>query len=70
MALATRGTNFCKPDVVQYEWGLAKELGINITVHVAMDRFGYTKMQLRGLRDLDLLFPEHDVHPLVAPARR
>ncbi len=50
MALATRGTNFCKPDVVQYEWGLAKELGINITVHVAMDRFGYTKMQLRGLR--------------------
>ncbi len=57
MALATRGTNFCKPDVVQYEWGLAKELGINITVHVAMDRFGYTKMQLRGLRDLDLLYP-------------
>ena len=36
---------------------LAKELGINITVHVAMDRFGYTKMQLRGLKDLDLLYP-------------
>ena len=44
MALATRGTNFCKPEVVRYEWELAKELGINITVHVAMDRFGYTKM--------------------------
>ena len=57
MALATRGTNFCKPDVVQYEWELAKELGINITVHVAMDRFGYTKMQLRGLKDLGLLYP-------------
>jgi hypothetical protein len=57
MALATRGTNFCKPDVVRYEWELAKELGINITVHVAMDRFGYTKMQLRGLRDMDLLYP-------------
>lgn len=57
MALATRGTNFCKPEVVRYEWELAKELGINITVHVAMDRFGYTKMQLRGLRDLDLLYP-------------
>jgi 5-methylthioadenosine/S-adenosylhomocysteine deaminase len=57
MALATRGTNFCKPDVVRYEWELAKELGINITVHVAMDRFGYTKMQLRGLKDLDLLYP-------------
>ena len=57
MALATRGTNFCKPDVVQYEWELAKELGINVTVHVAMDRFGYTKMQLRGLKELGLLYP-------------
>jgi cytosine/adenosine deaminase-related metal-dependent hydrolase len=57
MALATRGTNFCKPDVVRYEWELARELGINITLHVAMDRFGYTKSQLTGLRDLDLLYP-------------
>jgi cytosine/adenosine deaminase-related metal-dependent hydrolase len=57
MALATRGTNFCKPDIVRYEWELAKELGINVTVHVAMDRFGYTKNQLTALRDLDLLYP-------------
>jgi len=57
MALATRGTNFCKEEVVRYEWELARELGINITVHVAMDRFGYTKMQLRRLRELDLLYP-------------
>ena len=57
MALATRGTNFCKPEVVRYEWELAKELGINITVHVAMDRFGYTKGQLTALRDMDLLYP-------------
>jgi cytosine/adenosine deaminase-related metal-dependent hydrolase len=57
MALATRGTNFCKPEVVRYEWELAKELGINITVHVAMDRFGYTKMQLRGLKEMGLLYP-------------
>jgi 5-methylthioadenosine/S-adenosylhomocysteine deaminase len=57
MALATRGTNFCKEDVVRFEWELAKELGINITVHVAMDRFGYTKMQLRRLFELDLLYP-------------
>jgi cytosine/adenosine deaminase-related metal-dependent hydrolase len=57
MALATRGTNFCKPDVVRYEWELAKELGINITVHVAMDRFGYTKMQLSGLKEMGLLYP-------------
>ena len=57
MALATRGTNFCKPEVVRFEWELAKELGINITVHVAMDRFGYTKMQLRGLKEMGLLYP-------------
>jgi 5-methylthioadenosine/S-adenosylhomocysteine deaminase len=57
MALATRGTNFCKPDVVRHDWELAKELGLNITVHVAMDRFGYTKMQITGLRDMDLLYP-------------
>jgi cytosine/adenosine deaminase-related metal-dependent hydrolase len=58
MALATRGTNFCKDDVVRFEWGLAKELGINVTVHVAMDRFGYTKGQITALRDLDLLYPD------------
>ncbi len=57
MGLATRGTNFCKPDVVRFEWELAKELGVNITVHVAMDRFGYTKGQLTGLRDMNLLYP-------------
>src|SRR5262245_14205678 len=57
MALATRGPNFCKPDVVKHDWELAKELGLNITVHVAMDRFGYTKMQITGLRDMGLLYP-------------
>ena len=57
MGLATRGTNFCKEDVVRFEWELARELGVNITVHVAMDRFGYTKMQLRKLLEMDLLFP-------------
>jgi cytosine/adenosine deaminase-related metal-dependent hydrolase len=57
MALATRGPNFCKPEVVRHDWELAKELGLNITVHVAMDRFGYTKMQIAGLRDMGLLYP-------------
>ena len=57
MAFATRGPNFCKPDVVKHDWELARELGLNITVHVAMDRFGYTKMQVAGLRDMGLLFP-------------
>ena len=57
MGLATRGTGFCKVDVVRHDWELAKELGVNITVHVGMDRFGYTKGQITGLRDLDLLYP-------------
>ena len=70
MALATRGPNFCKPDVVRHDWELAKELGLNITVHVAMDRFGYTKMQITGLRDMDLLYPEHDLRPRLALHRR
>jgi cytosine/adenosine deaminase-related metal-dependent hydrolase len=57
MALATRGPNFCKPEVVRYEWELARELGINITLHVAMDRFGYTKGQVRALGQMGLLYP-------------
>ncbi len=57
MALATRGTNFCREEVVRSEWELAKELGLNITVHVAMYRFGYTKMQLTKLKEMDLLYP-------------
>ena len=36
--LATRGTGFCIDDVVTAEWGLARELDIPITVHVAMGR--------------------------------
>jgi 5-methylthioadenosine/S-adenosylhomocysteine deaminase len=58
MGLATRGPGFCKPDVVRHDWELAKELGIPITVHVAMDRFGYTKGQITALRDMDLLYPQ------------
>jgi 5-methylthioadenosine/S-adenosylhomocysteine deaminase len=58
MGLATRGPNFCKPDVVRHDWELAKELDLDITVHVAMDRFGYTKMQVVALRDMDLLLPD------------
>ena len=57
MALATRGTNFCREEVVRQEWELAKELDLNITVHVAMYRFGYTKMQLSKLKEMDLLYP-------------
>jgi cytosine/adenosine deaminase-related metal-dependent hydrolase len=58
MGLATRGPGFCVDDVVRHDWELARELGLNITVHFAMDRFGYTKLQIEQLRNLDLLFPD------------
>ena len=70
MALATRGPNFCKPDVVRHDWELAKELGLNITVHVAMDRFGYTKMQVTDAPRHGPAVPEHDLRPRLALHRR
>ena len=70
MGLATRGTDFCKPDVVRYEWELAKELGLNITVHVAMDRFGYTKGQVTRAARHGPALPEHDLRPRLALHRR
>jgi 5-methylthioadenosine/S-adenosylhomocysteine deaminase len=57
MALATRGPTYCVDDVVRSEWALARELGIPITIHVAMysaGRFGMVK----HLGDLGLLGPD------------
>jgi 5-methylthioadenosine/S-adenosylhomocysteine deaminase len=57
MALATRGPTYCNDDVVKSEWSLARELGIPITIHVAMysaGRFGMVK----HLGELDLLGPD------------
>jgi 5-methylthioadenosine/S-adenosylhomocysteine deaminase len=55
MGLATRGPGFCVDDVVTEEWSIARDLGIPITVHVAMGklagRFGMID-QLDGLRRL------------------
>ena len=38
MGLATRGPGFCQDDVVRAEWGMARDLGIPITVHIAMGK--------------------------------
>ena len=57
LALATRGPTYCCDDVVKEEWGLARDLGIPITIHVAMHsagRFGMVKQ----LGDLGLLGPD------------
>ena len=44
MGLATRGPGFCQDDVVRAEWALARELGIPLTVHVAMGRLAVCRM--------------------------
>ena len=66
MSLATRGPGFCKPDVVKHDWDLAKELDIRITVHVAMDRFGYTKLPGQGTPRHEPALAGHDLRPWVA----
>ena len=55
MALATRGTGFCKDDVVRSEWALARELNIPITVHVAMGRMAGRFGMVKALHTMGLL---------------
>ena len=58
MALATRGPGFCINDVVTSEWGLARELDLPITVHVAMGRLAGRFGMVKQLNDLGLLGPD------------
>jgi cytosine/adenosine deaminase-related metal-dependent hydrolase len=55
MALATRGPGFCKDDVVRAEWALARDLGLPITVHVAMGRLAGRFGMIHQLQNLGLL---------------
>ncbi|MBX5448009.1 MAG: amidohydrolase family protein [Acidothermus cellulolyticus] len=58
MALATRGPGFTQDDVVRAEWGLARELGIPITVHVGMGRLAGRYGMVEQLDRLGLLGPD------------
>ena len=58
MGMATRGTGFCKDEVVRAEWALARELGIPITVHVAMGRLAGRFAMIKKLNELGLLGPD------------
>jgi 5-methylthioadenosine/S-adenosylhomocysteine deaminase len=58
MALATRGSGFCLDDVVRSEWTLARELGIPITVHVAMGRLAGRFAMVKHLEEMGLLGPD------------
>jgi cytosine/adenosine deaminase-related metal-dependent hydrolase len=55
MALATRGPGFCQEDVVREEWGMARELGLPITIHIAMGKLAGKWSMLKQLDDLGLL---------------
>jgi 5-methylthioadenosine/S-adenosylhomocysteine deaminase len=55
MALATRGPGFCTDEVVRAEWELARELGLPITVHVAMGRLAGRFAMVEHLDRLGLL---------------
>jgi cytosine/adenosine deaminase-related metal-dependent hydrolase len=55
MALATRGPGFCQDDVVRAEWGMARELGLPITVHVGMGRLAGRWGMVKLLDGLGLL---------------
>ncbi|WP_419998454.1 amidohydrolase family protein [Streptomyces boninensis] len=55
MGLATRGPGFCINDVVESEWRLARDLGLPITVHVAMGRLAGRFGMVKQLHDLGLL---------------
>ncbi len=58
MAMATRGPGFCQPDVVRHDWEMAKDIGVPITVHVAMDRMAGHFNMVKQLHDMDLLYPD------------
>jgi 5-methylthioadenosine/S-adenosylhomocysteine deaminase len=58
MALATRGSGFCLDDVVRSEWTLARDLGIPITVHVAMGRLAGRFAMVKHLSEMGLLGPD------------
>jgi 5-methylthioadenosine/S-adenosylhomocysteine deaminase len=58
MALATRGPGFCQDDVVRREWGTARDLGIPITVHIAMGKLAGKWGMVDQLQGLGLLGPD------------
>lgn len=58
MAVATRGTGFCKDEVVTAEWRMARDLGLPITVHVAMGRLAGRFGMIEALSKLNLLGPD------------
>ncbi|MCC6223560.1 MAG: amidohydrolase family protein [Thermoleophilia bacterium] len=58
LAMATRGPGFCVPEVVEHDWGLARELGVPISVHVGMGSVAGRFRMVEQLDGLGLLGPD------------
>lgn len=58
MAMATRGPGFCTDEVVRQEWQIARDLGLQITIHVAMGRLAGRWQMVEWLDRLGLLYPD------------
>jgi 5-methylthioadenosine/S-adenosylhomocysteine deaminase len=55
LAMGTRGPGFCTPEVVRHDWGLAREVGAPISVHVGMGPYAGRLSMVSQLNDLGLL---------------
>jgi 5-methylthioadenosine/S-adenosylhomocysteine deaminase len=58
LAMGTRGPGFCKPEVVDHDWKLAREVGAPISVHVAMGPIAGRFSMVKQLDEMGLLGPD------------
>ena len=58
LAMGTRGPGFCTPEVVKHDWGLARDVGAPISVHVGMGPYAGRFSMVSQLNDLGLLGPD------------
>jgi 5-methylthioadenosine/S-adenosylhomocysteine deaminase len=55
LAMGTRGPGFCTPEVVKHDWGLARDVGVPISVHVGMGAYAGRLSMVSKLNELGLL---------------
>ncbi|HKP19466.1 MAG TPA: amidohydrolase family protein [Gaiellaceae bacterium] len=58
LAMAARAVGNVTPEVARHDWGLARELGIRITVHVGMRLTGVHVNHVLGMRDAGVMGPD------------
>jgi 5-methylthioadenosine/S-adenosylhomocysteine deaminase len=58
LAMAARAVGNVTPETAQHDWGLARELGIRVTVHVGMRLTGIHVHHILGMRDAGVMGPD------------